>query len=500
MENKQISLIVPADQNIEKPHLFMGILCIASYLAKKNFNVKIYDEQLNEASKNIDEILKKSFLVGFTVMTSQIKSAYELSKIVHKKGIPVIWGGIHPTLFAEQCLKEDCVDFVAYDEGEETLFEIAKYLADHSSKIEQIRGIYFKDENGKIIRNSQREYIDINEVSSNWDLVNLNNYDDLTQVGKKFIKTFPIHVGRGCPYSCTFCINTLLNKRKWRGISEENITREIKNILNKVKLECVDFVDENFFIDIDRVKKFCEVYQKEKFNFLWIANARLNYLTPNHIDDNLLVLLRDCGCLEVRMGIESGSQNVLDKIINKGIKKEDVLPVLERLHKFKINAACSFMIGMPNEKIKEQKETLKLIKQILKQYKNVRVIGPQLYRPYPGAEMYAMAKQLGFKEPQDTQSWIQFLNETGFIDIRILPWISNRNELKNVYKYYTYSQIKPRGFLAYFLGISFKNLFKLRMALNFYKFNFDIKLYEKMKKIFIKTENVKKIMKQKMLK
>ena len=106
MKKKQISLIVPKNHQAETPHLFIGVVYLASYLEKKGFKVKIYDEQFGEASKKIKEILDNSFLAGFTVMTSQLKSAKKLSLQISKKGIPVVWGGTHPTLFPCQCLNE----------------------------------------------------------------------------------------------------------------------------------------------------------------------------------------------------------------------------------------------------------------------------------------------------------------------------------------------------------------------------------------------------------
>ena len=112
---KQISLIIPKNQNQDFPNIFLGVLYLASYLEDKGFNTKIYDEQLNEASENINEIIQDSFLVGFTLMTSQLKSAVTLSKKIHNSGLPVVWGGIHPTLFPEQCLHEKYVDYVVYD-------------------------------------------------------------------------------------------------------------------------------------------------------------------------------------------------------------------------------------------------------------------------------------------------------------------------------------------------------------------------------------------------
>ena len=84
MISKQISLIIPKLQITELPSLFMGIWYVGSYLKQHGFNVRIYDEQLNEASNNLNYILENSILVGFTVMTVQIEDALKLSKIIKR--------------------------------------------------------------------------------------------------------------------------------------------------------------------------------------------------------------------------------------------------------------------------------------------------------------------------------------------------------------------------------------------------------------------------------
>jgi radical SAM superfamily enzyme YgiQ (UPF0313 family) len=188
------------------------------------------------------------------------------------------------------------------------------------------------------------------------------------------------------------------------------------------------------------------------------------------------------------MGIESGSQRVLDEIIFKDTKKGDVLVAVKRLRRFGVQPTCSFMIGLPNETREEQQETLDIIKKIKKINKETYVIGPQLYRPYPGAKMYTMAKELGFKEPKDINAWIRFLNAAGFLDTDSFPWIKNKRELENISKYYTYSQINPRG-INYLFGIFFKNLFLLRIRLDFYKFGVDLLVFERLKNIYFKVRN-----------
>lgn len=481
---KQISLIIPKAHYPEPPHLFVGAVYIASYLKKKGFKVKIYDEQLGEVSKNLNDIKNNSFLIGFSLMTTQLKDAVKFSKLFKESNIPVVWGGIHPTMFPEQCLNESYVDYVVYDEGEETMSELAKHILDNKS-LKIIKGLWYK-QNDKFLKTEPRDYIDLNSVEPDWSFINFNNYEDKREINGKLLDVKLLHSGRGCPYSCSFCINTLLNKRKWRGLTSKNIYREFDRLNEIIKTDAIDFVDENFFLNKNRLNEFCDLYERGNYTFKWIANSRVNYLIPTHIDDILMARLKKCGCVELRMGIESGNQDVLDNLIKKGMSVKDVILVIKRLKKFGIKPVCSFMIGLPGETYTQQKDTLLLIKKILKINPDAHIIGPQLYRPYPGAEMYDLAKKKGFNEPLNNNSWIKFMNESGFVDVSKIPWIKNKVLLKNIYKIYTYSQIRPRG-VAFIFGYFFKILFRLRIKLDFYKLGIDIILYEKIKSIYLKS-------------
>lgn len=476
-------MIIPKPNRTDSPQLYQGIWSVGSYVKSKGFNVKIYDEQYGEATKNLKEIIRDSFAVGFTAMTVQLKSAKELSMKIHSKGIPIIWGGTHPTLFPLQCMKENYIDYVVFDEGEATMAELSGVLINKELKsLKNVKGIYYKIK-GKVQKTEARPYLDLNDISKDFDLLEPNRYTIKQPLLGEWKNISSIETGRGCFFRCTFCINTLLNQRRWRGCSAEKIVYEVKRMMARYEVDHIFFLDENFFTDKKRVERFCELYVAEKFKFTWAATARVNYFRPSSIDDKLMKTLHKCNCIEVQMGIESGSQRVLDEIINKDIKKDDIILVVKRMKKFKIQPTCSFMIGLPNETIDEQKETLELIKTIIRLNKNVYILGPQIYRPYPGAKMYTLAQELGFKAPNNINSWIKFLNEAGFLNTATFPWIKNKNELENISKYFTYSQISPRG-INYLFSTFFKNIFLWRISHNFYKFGLDLFIFEKLKNLY----------------
>jgi anaerobic magnesium-protoporphyrin IX monomethyl ester cyclase len=159
-------MIVLLQINYSKDHsevtLPLGILSVGSALKKADFEVKLINITEKEIDKTVDEIigLKPDFL-GVSVMTGiQTRHSAELCQKVRRKrnDLPIVWGGIHPSLLSEQCLAEDYIDYTIIGEGEITIVEFTKQLRD-SGNFNQIDGLGYKDK-GKIVINQPREFID----------------------------------------------------------------------------------------------------------------------------------------------------------------------------------------------------------------------------------------------------------------------------------------------------------------------------------------------------
>lgn len=254
---------------IERFHIPMGLFSIATELSKENINVKFIDvfayHQIGEDYiKKIKEELKDAIVVGFSVMTDCIKSSLKLTELIKKINpeIKIVWGGVHPTLYPKQCCEHPLIDYVVLYEGEETLTELTKRLQKKES-ITDIRGIAYKKE-GQVIINPPCSFVDIeNSPLPNWELLDMRLY--LEAPYKRFfperekVKTISINSSRGCPHSCTFCINNILPRwQKWRMKSPKRVLQELEDAKNKFDMDFIIFRDENFFLDKKRAKEICE--------------------------------------------------------------------------------------------------------------------------------------------------------------------------------------------------------------------------------------------------
>ena len=229
----------------------LGILSVGSALKKNGFAVNLININEKEINRTVEEIIKTNpDFLGISVMTgTQTKHSAELSKkIKQKSNIPILWGGIHPSLLPKQCLEESYIDFVAVGEGEETIVEFAgKFLK--GEELGSILGLGYKKE-GQPVLNPQRPLIaDLNKWRLDFSLLDLEKFIFPLD---KYKRVIAYKTSRGCPFQCAFCYNYEFNKARWRAWSEEAVLEDINFLKEKYKIDAVKFYDDNFFVDRKR--------------------------------------------------------------------------------------------------------------------------------------------------------------------------------------------------------------------------------------------------------
>ncbi len=468
-----------------------GLLYIGTYLEKRGFSVKIFNFEFSFNQKLDENILKEITLdsknaicIGFSVMTSQIQNSLYLTKLLKKRypEIPIIWGGIHPTLFPEQTIKNEFINFIVVGEGEETMPELCEAIKKKDKeRISRIKGIAFKDKN-KIIITEKREVIDMGKTPRpNWKLIDEFVKRNLMRfVWGKTYRGTEIHTGRGCPYRCTYCINSILYGKKWLPRNVKDIVNEIEFLKKRYKIEFVKLRDENFFLNRKRVEDFCDELIKRNLNIKWETNTRANYF--DNCSEDFMKKLKKSGCVVLAFGAESGSLEMLD-YMKKDITPEQILNSVRLCTSYGILPNYSFMIGIPTEEKQDVVETFQLVKKMKKISNEIGFLGPQIFRPYPGCELYNECKKLGFNEPKDLESWTNINKVSQFyVDTNELPWIKDPELVDVVAKY------APKGFNNYLTNVPI-----------IWRFIFNVKsfLFENLTFAYVKTnsETKRKIIK-----
>jgi radical SAM superfamily enzyme YgiQ (UPF0313 family) len=409
----------------------LGLLSISTFLDREGYKVRIIDQRVEKNwEKKLKRGLKKRpICFGLTCMTGQqILNALEVSKLVKKESdVPVVWGGPHPTVMPEQTLENENIDIVLRGEGEITTDEVVKCL-ESEKPLNNVKGIFFKDEKGEMNRTEPRPPLDLNKLPTlPYHLVDVKKYSILNMG-----RIFSIESSRGCPYRCTFCyVGSNEYTRIWRGMSAEKIIENVRIVVEKFGADGIDFVDYNFFVDLKRVKRMVDLLKKEKMDITWnCEGARID--TMKRMDHGFLNSLEKSGLRWMAMGVESGSERIL-KLLNKGMSVEDVIRVNKKLSEHKlIIPQYNFMCAIPTETIEDLKRTTDLILKLLKD--NIQACFQPLsaYIPYPGTELFNLAVKHGFDPPSRLEDWV-YLDYPSWL--KRIPWLSGkeRNMMEVLY-------------------------------------------------------------------
>ena len=412
-----ILLVNPPHYKLEwkEASLCFPLLYLGSWVQDKGYSVKIVDglkQSLESVKADISKYGKDALLVGFTAMTPQVPDCVELSRFV-KETCPdtvVVWGGIHATLFPEQTSKCEWVDYVVVGEGEETLEEIAS----------RIRGGKALDDVENIYPNPQRPPMDLDEIP----------FLDYTLLPDKVAErgAFYINSSRGCPYRCTFCVNNALKMRQYRYRNPKLVLDEIEQAKKDYNINFVSFVEDNFFVNIDKARAMVDGLIERKINVRWTTSCRVDLFKKGMLDGEFLDWLKQSGSYMLKFGAESGSQRVLD-FLKKDTTIQQIIHTCEECERVKITAVFSFMCALPTETRKERMETLKLIDKLRSVSSTALIIPPQPYRPYPGGELADFIQEnYDFHYPEELGGWADIVSksiDSSMSDLEHFPWVDD---------------------------------------------------------------------------
>jgi len=375
---------------------------LAGYLRKKvNCQIKILDiETLGLGYKKIKEYFKKENpdLVGFTCLSPTINHVFKISEIIKrlKKNCSIVVGGTHPTILPKETLNNPYIDFTVIGEGEVTFSELVKTIKEKRTDFEKINGIYYK-KNETILKTSPREFItNLDEIPfPALDLFNLKLYYSAPTKKLTSEQASPLLTSRGCVFDCIHCVSKSIWNRKLRYRSAENIIAEIEECINKYNIKEFNILDDNFTLNKKRAIEVCQKIIDKKLSIAWICFSRADTL-----DDELLSKMAQAGCKKISLGLESGSQKILD-LMRKQTTIEQGRKAVELIRKNNILAHASFMFGNIGETKETIKKTIALAKSI--DLDNATFF---ITCPVPGSDLYYYAKDQGFIK--DNTPWEMF--------------------------------------------------------------------------------------------
>lgn len=369
----------------------LGLAYVASALEQAGFRIEILDANAEflgpkETAEKI--IGSGAKYIGFTSVTSTMPLVYKISSLLKNKDSNkiIFVGGPHVSFAAKQTL-EDCqeIDFVVRGEGEITAVELISKLVS-GENISGVDGITLRKE-GRIIENQDRELInDINAITlpaRHLLPINLYSPSALDNLGFKGSDYATIITTRGCPNKCVFCSSAAFWKRI-RARSPENVADELEELVRQYGIKHVEFLDDTLILSAKRMEEICNLILERNLNIKWSCYARINHVTKELVD-----LMKKSGCRFIQLGVESGNQQVLDRV-QKNITLEQVRRAAKIVRKAGVKLMCFFMIGLPGDTRETVLETIRFAKELKPNFALFCIT-----TPFPGTSLYDEYRQLG---------------------------------------------------------------------------------------------------------
>jgi len=333
----------------------LGISYLVSAVRAKGYICDLYEHNLIDA--NIREKVLKLLsydIVAMSITTPAFDVAMQIASLLKcYSKIPIIIGGHHATFEHKKIIEEyKCIDAIICGEGEEILPALCEYYFNNGKF----------DYDNKYVTYRNQDYINIASDVAHIDDINNLIYparDNFAECIKNSNGVVTISSSRGCPYSCSYCSATHF-RNKWIGRTPENIADEVFKLC---KYGCdfdISFVDDNFYIIPERaidilksINKRCN--KKFKYSFA----TRVDQIIANGLDN--LVLMKKYGCVEIELGVENGSEDVLQRY-NKNITPNESINAISMIKQAGIKPTVDFIMFDPytsKEELKENNDFLK---------------------------------------------------------------------------------------------------------------------------------------------
>jgi radical SAM superfamily enzyme YgiQ (UPF0313 family) len=392
----------------------LSLLCLASPLLQAGFEVKIIDNLIAPNYEN--EILRETenaLCLGISVLTGpHIGAAVRVSRLMKKlrPNLPIIFGGWHPSLATQQTLREPFVDAIVRGQGELTLLELVQRIAERSDW-HGVRGLSFKDADGKLIDEPERPVANVNQLPPPaYHLADPAIYAAVSGV-RQLAYTSSI----GCPYQCNYCTDMVFYKRRFNAYTVDRVVSELSDLVPHYNIEHVPFFDSNFLVDRRRAVAIAQGIINAGVKFQWDFQTSTDFLALMSEDE--VSLLAESGVHHIGFGTESASQEVL-ALMNKRFQHvEQMVETARKTHMAGIHVVFNIILGYPGETESDRQKTFRVMSDIAKDYPNVS-FSPNIFTPYPGIPIWPQLKDMGVREPQSLEEW-----EALALGTNVLPWL-----------------------------------------------------------------------------
>jgi anaerobic magnesium-protoporphyrin IX monomethyl ester cyclase len=341
----------------------IGLMYVAAALEKAGFKVQMLDNYLMK--KSLEEIKQlitqvNPQIVGITCGSATYPRCIETSKIIKqvKPDCKIVVGGWHASYMPDSLLANPEIDYVVMGEGERAITELAYAIINGNEKAAaNIPGVAVK-RNGENIKNPPKFIENMDEIPyPARHLLPLDLYDRTIE----YLDAKPadvMSISRGCVFNCGFCETRKLWGNICRGFSPKRVIGEIQDLQSRYGTKGIYFINDNFTLRKKETTELCNLMLENKLGLEWVCDTRVDL-----VNDELLALMRKAGCKTIWFGVESASQKILQRI-GRNTTPQEVENAFKLCRKNGIKTACSFMLGLPDETLKDMEDSLKFAKKL----------------------------------------------------------------------------------------------------------------------------------------
>lgn len=427
----------------------LGLMSIAAYVRSKGFSVEILVDNYWGLKKKLVRFDLRQTVVGFSATTDVIEEAIELCDWMKTSLSPEIYciiGGIHATVMPQETLAGSKFDCLVQGEGEASVLEILEQFFDGSNRPYGIAGTWERGAAGEILKRPSRPMLpNLDDLPfPAFDLVDFNLWKGGIRTGGVHCKNVAVLLtSRGCPYQCVFCGSKSMWARKIRTHSIPYCLELMEELIGRYQLDGFSFLDDELVTDKKRILALCAEIRRRGLHrqIRWEAHS-----TATSANEEVFRAMKEAGCVNVRIGLESGSEKIL-KFLKKGqatIQKNYL--AVKAARNAGLSVFGSFILGSPEETLDDVLDTINFIKDV-----GLNSCAVFVAVPYPGTELFTTCREKGYLRPglryqdyvmegpsasaiirNDTFSSEQLDAIQKFINIQVVEPLNNRGKIPDV--------------------------------------------------------------------
>ncbi len=321
-------------------------------------------------------------VVGITTTTPEIQGTVEAGVVARSYARYVVVGGPHISLLPEETLAHACFDFAISGEGELAVVRLLEVLR-KGGEFSSVPGLVWRQD-GRVVSNPPAIAEDIDSLPfPDRSLIPPRRYEraDARKPMATMIST------RGCPFRCGFC-HRPPEQRKVRFRSAEAVVDEMARLVGDWGVKEIIFCNDMLTIDAARMEELCRAVRKRRLRVRWQGASRVDL-----VDRSLMGLMKEAGCTQLKFGVESGSQEVLDRM-RKGITLEQARAAFRDARAAGLKTGAYFILGYVEETPETLEATINFARELQPDYV---MFYPGV--PLPGTLFYRQAVEAGLIEP-----------------------------------------------------------------------------------------------------